>query len=62
MISYLLFSHFKALEPIIKKIRDLFTPHPLKAVGVLFSPLVSGWVGVWLGGRKKFAWAVSQKP
>ena len=28
----------------------LFTPQPLRAVGVLFSPIVSGlggWVGVW---------------
>ena len=23
----------------------LFTPHPLRAVGVLFSPMVSGWAG-----------------
>ena len=23
----------------------LFTPQPLRAVGVLFSPMVSGWVG-----------------
>ena len=30
----------------------------LRAVGELFSPMVSGWVG----GGKKFVWAVSQKP
>ena len=24
---------------------ELFTPHPLRAVGVLFSPMVSGWAG-----------------
>ena len=28
-----------------------FTPQPLMAVGVLFSPMVSGWSGGWLGGR-----------
>ena len=25
----------------------VFTPQPLRAVGVLFSPMVSGWVGGW---------------
>ena len=35
-----------------------FTPQPLRAVGVLFSPMVSGWAG----GGKKFVRAVSQKP
>ena len=35
-----------------------FTPQPLRAVGVLFSPMVSRWAG----GRKKFVRAVSQKP
>ena len=28
----------------------IFTPQPLRAVGVLFSPMVSGWVG---GRREK---------
>ena len=37
----------------------VFTPQPLRAVGVLFSSMVSGWVG---GRRKKFVRAVSQKP
>ena len=37
---------------------SLFTPQPLRAVGVLFSPMVSGWAG----GGKKFVRAVSQKP
>ena len=37
---------------------NIFTPQPLRAVGVLFSPMVSGWVG----GGKKFFRAVSQKP
>ena len=37
---------------------SIFTPQPLRAVGVLFSPMVSGWAG----GRKKFVRAVSQKP
>ena len=35
-----------------------FYPTALKAVGVLFSPMVSGWAG----GGKKFVRAVSQKP
>ena len=31
--------------------RDMlfFTPQPLRAVGVLFSPMVSGWMGGWRG-------------
>ena len=35
------------------------------AVGVLFSPMVSGWAGGWVGGQaagKEFVRAVSQKP
>ena len=36
----------------------IFTPQPLRAVGVLFSPMVSGWAG----SGKKFVRAVSQKP
>ena len=36
----------------------LFTPQPLRAVGVLFSPMVSGWAG----DGKKFVRPVSQKP
>ena len=42
------------------------TPQPLRDVGVLFSPMVSGWAGGhpggWAGGGKKFVRAVSQKP
>ena len=48
----------------------VFTPQPLRAVGVLFSPMVSRWAGGrpvgraggWAGGGKKFVRAVSQKP
>ena len=29
----------------------IFTPQPLRAVGVLFSNMVSGWAGGRLGGR-----------
>ena len=29
----------------------IFTPQPLRAVGVLFSPMVSGWAGGRAGGR-----------
>ena len=36
----------------------IFTPQPLRAVGVLFSPMLSGWAG----SGKKFVRAVSQKP
>ena len=38
-------------------ISSIFTPQPLRAVGVLFSPMVSGWAG-----GKMFVRAVSQKP
>ena len=31
----------------------IFTPQPLRAVGVLFSPMVSGWAGGWVGGRRE---------
>ena len=43
----------------------VFTPQTLRAVGVLFSPMVSGWTGVqegrWVVNRKKSVQAVSQK-
>ena len=41
---------------------SVFTPQPLRAVRVLFSPMVSGWVGGQAGGGKKVVRAVSQKP
>ena len=31
----------------------IFTPQPLRAFGVLFSPMVSGWAGVWVGRRRE---------
>ena len=42
---------------------SFITPHPLRAVGVLFSPMVSRWSVGW-GGRQweKVCLAVSQKP
>ena len=44
---------------------SVFTPQPLRTVGVLFSPMVSGWAGGRpvgrVGGGKKFVRAVSQK-
>ena len=44
---------------------NVFTPQPLRAVGVLFSPMVSGWAGGRpvrrAGDGKKFVRAVSQK-
>ena len=47
------------------KIKIFFIiPQPLKAVAVLFLPIVSGRACIWAGGRQreKFVWAVSQKP
>ena len=41
---------------------EFFYPTALKGSRVLFWPMVSGWVGGWSGGRKKFVRAVSQKP
>ena len=35
-----------------------FTPQPLRAVRVLFSPMASGWVGLRAAGKI----SVSQKP
>ena len=45
---------------------QFFTPQPLRAVEVLFLPMVSGWVGGWSGGQagrlqEKFVQPVSQK-
>ena len=38
-------------------LKVVFTPQPLRAVGVLFSPMVSGWAGGrpggWAGGRRE---------
>ena len=31
--------------------RSIFTPEPLRALGVLFSPMVSGWAGGRAAGR-----------
>ena len=39
-----------------------FYPTPLRAVGVLFSPMVSGWADGRAGDGKKFVRAASQKP
>ena len=46
-------------------VNKVFTPQPLKAVRVLFfirGVRMGGPVGLRAGGRKKFVWAVSQKP
>ena len=61
-------SFFALLEVHFKVI--IFTPQLLRAVGVLFSPMVSGWAaggrpGGRAGGRaagKEFFRAVSRKP
>ena len=31
----------------MNSVSTIFTPQPLRAVGVLFSPMVSGWAGGW---------------
>ena len=36
---------------LLKETLFLVTPQPLRAVGVLFSPMVSGWAGGRPGGR-----------
>ena len=36
-----------------KVIYLIFTPQPLRAVGVLFSPKVSRWAVSWAGGRRE---------
>ena len=35
----------------------IFTPQPLRAVGVLFSPMVSGWAG---GGKRVCPGCISE--
>ena len=51
------FSFLKFLSASSSKARPstdhvfFFTPHPLRAVRVLSSPMVSGWVGGWLVGQ-----------
>ena len=41
----------------------LVAPQPLRVLRVLFSPVMSRWVGgmvfSWAGGRKKLVWAIS---
>ena len=32
---------------------SVFTPQPLRDVGVLFSPMVSGWAGGQVGGQRE---------
>ena len=36
-----------------RPISSFITPQPLRAVGVLFSPMVSGWAGGRAGGRRE---------
>ena len=52
---YIIFENFQKI--LKEQIFVTFTPHPLRAVGVLFA-MVSGWAG----GGKKFVQHVSQKP
>ena len=40
--------------------KKIFTPQPLMAVGVLFSPMVSGWLGGRASGRAG-DWAGGEK-
>ena len=41
-------------------IEHFFTPQPLRAVGVLFSPMVSGWAGVWVGSEQVCPGCISE--
>ena len=51
--SYMYLMVLFPLTVILQLINDtVFTPQPLRAVGVLFSPMVSGWAGGWAGGGK----------
>ena len=67
-LSFLHFSHILpynlevAICMIVCAWASVFTPQTLRAVGVLLSPMVSGWASVRAVGGKKFVWAVSQKP
>ena len=38
-------------DDLVSIAKIIFTPQPLRAVGVLFSPMVSGWAGRRVGGR-----------
>ena len=49
--------YFKLTYKPFQAVYNIFTLQPSMAVGVLFSPMVSGWAG-----GKKFVRAVSQKP
>ena len=37
--------HLPLLHKAYNIVKVIFTPQPLRAVGVLFSPIVSGWAG-----------------
>ena len=53
------------LPAVILLLNCLVTPQPVRAVRVLFSPMVSRWAGSRVDRRavgKKIVWAVSQKP
>ena len=45
--------HRCVLNLVLLNIHAVFTPQPLRAVGVLFSPMVSGWAVGRAGGRQE---------
>ena len=47
------FTNIKVRQIFSFVIHLVFTPQPLRAVGVLFSPMVSGWAGGRVGGRRE---------
>ena len=49
---YMVGCSFPACRGESVKYQTFFTPQPLRAVGVLFSPMVSGWAGGRVGGGK----------
>ena len=47
--THYIFGNIVTKQNFFSRVNDIiFTPQPLRAVGVLFSPMVGGWVG---GGK-----------
>ena len=53
LVSQSIFSPLASFVPRLQSNQTVFTPQPLMAVGVLFSPMVSGWSGGWASGRRE---------
>ena len=52
--DWMQFIHNKSWATLCANFGRVFTPQPLRAVGVLFSPMVCGWAFGQAGGGKKF--------